>query len=788
MTRLFNLESYIDACQYTRIFQKSPDQVIPDSREKYKALLEKYAENRYLSPPIINNHRPSKLTINSSPLNYLSVGNELTVGEQKRLFIISDTLDLMTLSTSNILGRGDGYLYSSAYHYWNHYHEIHQYQITKSLVFIDLDNFGISNLIPVSLDTQENSRYQTPILDTRNQILLDHIFDCPAIYKNIFDAISQRILTHFFALLTNTETVNHLSNYLQKINFLQLIQSCKNQETVDLIIEIKPKQQIFYKQITLLISDVAKIICEKINFTNLQKIANQYPQYQFVLVSQYNIFAEHIHAHLPNFIILQPNNQQFQQIWTEKNHVNFPLFAIYLDNIEFAVGIAGKVEWIKLSAKKDVISYEGKPTELIGSIPSLNQDFVRIIGGRSNASLPIRVNGEDYCINGKKQVYKIEIENYQGTEETLVQIQFNLQTGSFPELKVRDLKDRYKIKNFIDNQQTYSYIPPSKITENRQQRSLAQIERLQKWQGLTDFLGYLHQISDELDKIQIHKISNLPINYQLSKEIINSACRAISFRQEGLELLQFVDTLSDTSIVDELKSHLQYLNLNKIVDIIYQLLADSHDFGLSASQQKWLVNAIIFTGKLYQFSEYIFPDRLFDNLELQFYNASQIRYGNLANEYLQCLARIAVTKKLQRQYFNLFESQYNLENSQYLWGYGRILLWSYNFNSSESFLNYREHFMKIMNLLTKPHISSNYIYKQNAFLALIYLVTFRAHNSTFCQPKSQEFLLAKQVIEHFKDDKIMLNTISREKPLNEYFEEIIEGHLSADEIDDILQG
>lgn len=787
MTKLFNLESYIDACQYTRIFQNSPEKLIPDSREKYKALLDKYAENRYLSPPIINNHRSSKLTISSAPLNYLSVGNELTQGEHKRLFIISDTLDLMTLSTSNILGRGDGYLYGSAYHYWNHYTEIHQHQITKPLVFIDLDNFGISNLIPVNLKT-ENSPYQIPILDSKKKILLDNVFDCQAVYTNICNAVSQSLLNKFPALLTNVETVDHLSNYLQKINFLQLIQSCQNQESVDLIIEMKRDNQVFYKQINLLISDIANIVFEEINFTNLQKIANQYSQYQFVLVSQYNFF-KNINTHLHNFIILHPNHQQFPQIWKEKNSLHFPLFAIYLDEIEFAVRISGKKEWIKLSDERDVISYEGKPTSLIGNIPSLNQDFVRITRGKNNASLPIQVNGKDYCINGIAQDYKIEIENYQGTEETLIQIQFNLEPGSFPELKVRDLQNKYKIKtSFVNREQTnnrtqkyYSHILPEQITANRQQRSLSQIERLKRRSDFQEFINDLHHISSILDKIsnQGYTINN----YKLLNKLINNVKNKIN---QQPDLLQFIDISSIDIVVIELIANLNQANLSRLVDIVYTTLTSNQN--LNTDKKDLLVNAIIFIGKLYCFSEYLLSDRLFFQLQLQFNNASKIRHRNLSNEYLQCLARISINEELQRQYFSLFNSQYNLEDSQYIWGYGNILLWYYNFNSSGSFLDYQAHFHKILNyLLSKPYRKFKDVYKKFVFLSLIYLLTFRDHNPDFCYQNSQEFVLANQVIKHFQHDRIILNTVSREKPLNQYFQEMIEGTSTADEIANLLQ-
>ncbi|MTJ08557.1 hypothetical protein [Anabaena sp. UHCC 0204] len=785
MTRLFNLESYIDACQYARVFQDSSDQLVPQTRETYKFLLDKYAEHRYLVPPIINNHRSSQLTINLSKLDYLSMGTELTQGEKPRLFIISDTLDLMTLSTSNILGRRDGYLYSSAYYYWNYYTEINQHQITKPLVvFVDLDNFGTSTLIPISFSQHENSHYKIPILDTRNKIPLDHSYNCIETYTKICNSVAGILLNQFPSLSTNNETVKHLSGYLQKINFFQLIQAYVNQESINLIVEIYNNNQIFYKQVTISISEIANIVCQHINFYDINQLENQYPQYQFVLVSQYNIF-EKIKTYLPNFICLNPNYQQFTEIWTEKNHLNFPLFAIYLDEIEFQVAISGKEEWIKLSDEKDAISYEGKPTVLIGKIRSLKQDFFRITS--SNANLPIKVNGNDYCINKIPQDYKIEIESYQGTEEIRVQIQFNLQPGSFPELKVRDLENKYKINtSLIDRKQKYySYILPQKITAHRQLKSLSQIERLQRRSDFQSFIIDLHQISSKLDKInsQISKKND----YDVLIASIKNAYEKIKKIKQYPDSLQFIDILSNELVVTELITEFKKANLSKMVDLIYNTLTSNQL--LNKDKKDLLVDAIILIGKLYQFSEYLLSDRLFFQLQLQFNTASKIRYRNLSNEYLQCLARIAVNQDLQGKYFSLFNSQYNIENSQYLWGYGNILLWYYDFNSSASFLNYQEHFTKIMNyLLTKYYTKFSGIYKKFAFLSLIYILTFRAHDSQFCQPNSKEFLLAKQVIEHFKHDRIILNTVSREKPLNQYFQELIEGCSTADEIENLLQG
>ncbi|MCZ2201363.1 MAG: hypothetical protein O1I87_05370, partial [Cylindrospermopsis raciborskii PAMP2012] len=132
MTKLFNLQSYIDACEYAHQFGGTSEAIIPQSSQEYKTrILDRYSAYPYLSAPVANNDLPSHLTTNTSHLqdnpqepDYLHLGIELFTGDKERLYIVSDTLDLLTLSMSNIIGSRDGYLYASAYHYWNHYREI----------------------------------------------------------------------------------------------------------------------------------------------------------------------------------------------------------------------------------------------------------------------------------------------------------------------------------------------------------------------------------------------------------------------------------------------------------------------------------------------------------------------------------------------------------------------------------------------------------------------------------------------------------------------------------------
>lgn len=422
MTRLFNLESYVDCCHYAGLFHQSPEQLIPqpgDLPTAYKTLLQKYINHPYL-PEVNTGVYPQYLTINPG-LDYLLIGTELEPGDKQRLFIIRDTVDLMTLSTSDILNHQDGYLYSSAYHYWNHYTEIYQRNLTKPLVFIDLDSFTTSHLIPINIYPNANSNYRVPILNTKKQLNIDFSYNAVETYNNICKQIAHCILNEHFPAAQSYD-ITHLTNYLQKISLFQLIQQYIERDSFELIIEILYHSQVFYKRVTLSIAKIAEIVSVEINARHLNQIAKNHPEYQFILVTQYNVFPQ-IQQLLPDFICLN-SSQEFNQIWQAKTQLKFPLFGIYLDNIEFAVGMLdekGKPskQWIQLSNQENAISYEGKPTVLIGRIPSKNQEFFRI-SPQKIAKLPIRVNGDDYCKNGIPQDYSIKIENPQGTEDVCI--------------------------------------------------------------------------------------------------------------------------------------------------------------------------------------------------------------------------------------------------------------------------------------------------------------------------------------------------------------------------------
>lgn len=799
MTRLLNLESYIECCQYSQLFDEPLQPLVPspeDLPREYKKLLQKYFNHPYIQEPIINANYPQELTINRNNLDYLLVGTELTQAEKQRLFIIRDTVDLMTLSMSNFLEYRDGYLYSSAYHYWNYYSQISHQLINKSLIFVELDNFSSFKLIPLDLSCRENSQYKIPILNTKNAISGKQSYNPQETYQNICKNIATKIISdNFPALANNVDTVNHLTSYLQKISLFKILQPCINEENINFVTEILYNRQIFYKRVTISIAAIANIVSSTINIQSLRRLASQHPQYQFVLVSQYNIFAD-IQQQLPEFICLNPRFQEFHKIWEKKLECNFPLFGIYLDQIEFAIGITddqGRVsrQWIQLSNPEDAISYEGDLKVLIGNIPSLKQEFFRI--KNKIANLPIKVNGEDYSKHGIAQDYKIEIKDYEGTEDVRISIKFHLQPGSFPELKVTDIDGKYNnINTFLADRikTSYSYIPPAKITSTRQQESLNQIARLKTKQEFQDFKIYLKQINQTINKIK--NITNDTKKYEDLNEIIDRIYKLIDKNNSRLDLLQLIDAASADSVVFELKALLKTANLHMLWENIFYIIKISGTQQLRnsknkniAKQRQFIETTVIFTGKLYQFSQSLLLDRLFDEGKLS--AISQIN-PKLRDEYLQCLARVAMSETQQHEYINWFNSYYSLEKTKYLWGYSRILLWYYNFDSPVKSLNYQEHFRLIMEyLLSKYYKSFEYTYKQNAFLSLLYLLSFREHDKLFCQDGSIENLTAKKVIEHFKQDRIILKQVSSEKPLNQYFQEMIEGTATEDDLNNIVQ-
>ncbi|MCP9297034.1 MAG: hypothetical protein NDM07_20445, partial [Planktothrix agardhii LY1] len=702
------------------------------------------------------------LEVKTNKNNFL--GEELTQTEIQRLFIIRDTIDLLTLSTSQFLNYQETYLYQSAYYYWNYYQQLKHLNPDKPLIFIDLDCFECDRLIPIQRDPEG-----IPILNTREPLFIQTPFNTVETYNQICRDIAIKILTNFFPNSNLEESaIAHLQKYLQKIAIFEQIPSELNTESISILVEIMYSEQIYYKQVQLNLADIENIVNSRVNFSDLEKIVDS--NFHWILISQYNRFPI-IKQRLPQFLCVSSDHQTFPREWEEKKqNSNFPLFGIYLDTIEFAIGNRDKnvTQWIKLS--EQTISYEGVEQTLTGIIPETNEKVFRIPKNTNPATLPIRVNGKDYLKNQVPQSYEIFIENFPGTEDIEIEIKFILRPDAPPQLKVSDISETYKITSkLVDRKEqevkSFGYIPYQQIDFTRKEKSSKQIQKITNSHLIAKLKPVLEQIFTELEN------PSRPIDYNTITQKIRQVYIAIPKSKS----LQYINVFSSEAEIQELRQMFNNPSLKKIPTLIIQSYPE---------QKQFIGISIKFIGKLYGFSE---TCSLYENFQ-DLLEMNILRGKSFNSQYSESLARTAITESQQQQYFSLFNSHYRSSSNQYLWGYARILLWYYNFQSKAKNFNYKNHFLLITNyLLSKPANQFTDQYKQNAFLALCYLLTFREIDQDFFTRDSQEKQQAIQVIKHFKDEEVMLNQVSRKKSLNQLFAELIEGKASQSDIDGMIQ-
>jgi len=103
-------------------------------------------------------------------------------------------------------------------------------------------------------------------------------------------------------------------------------------------------------------------------------------------------------------------------------------------------------------------------------------------------------------------------------------------------------------------------------------------------------------------------------------------------------------------------------------------------------------------------------------------------------------------------------------------------------------LEYGNHFKQIIQYLDENFSGRNFQPKQNGFLALIYLLTFRKINSAFCQPGTSERQMADQLINRYKDTPVKFAQMDTDKPLNQMFRELLEESASEADVDAIIHG
>ena len=550
-----------------------------------------------------------------------------------------------------------------------------------------------------------------------------------------------------------------------------------------LITEVLNGEQIYYKAISLDLEFLEQTVINHIDFVEIERFTQKYPRYSFILISEYN-FLERFRTALSNSNIFLPKNQlaEFPQIWQEKQQQNFPLFGQYLDKIKFQIKRGGEIQWIEVlsTAEQEHIYYEGdfETKRFVARIQDTGREYFKL--KNLYTILPIKINDSDYCPHGIPQEYAIlhPLAESEIERELDVKIEFIIKLGSAPDLKVTDRENKYKIEAQLRDRQEVvrllDRIPTETIFEYRRQKNsfIPNSEQLQQFytallpiknvsnfyeamnfgKNIRDAYNIIHRTNNKIDLF----LNSHP-NY-LSDKLLNTT----------------IGNLRTSGLIDEVKKYLKgnyNLKGSRVVEA-----------------KNFTKKLIMFLGKTYKLSNNLSLSSFFEPRFVE------IAYQKVGSEYFLFLSRVALTEDFQLNYLRLFYStwinnQPLYQQEKYLWGYSRILLWYFEFNRQTE-IDFQEHFRSILKYLkANPNLIRGY--KQNAFLALIYLFTFRdpSLQQQFCPPNSDEYNLAQDVLQQYSDrnEFIKLKAVSEDKSLNEYFKELLEGNSSQEEVEGLLQ-
>lgn len=782
MSRLFNLESYSELCTHANLYET---EILNPSA--YKSSLDKHQESGYRHDSLY----PRSLTVKDEliPLKHLGVNLS---EDGNNLYVIRDRLD--SLSLRNFLNPGEKYIYRSVYHYWNYRQQIaSNLDLTNSLVVIDLNSLSDEAYCSLQFKQITDTPYPIPIIDNRREI--DSNFklalNVKDIHDNIYRDLAREILSRNFSkLATDKNTVEHLKSYLQKAEVFKLAQSQTELASLSIIVEIYSDSKVYYKSVTLDIAFLENIVTNRIDIKAIAQFTKKHSQYSFVLISDYNFLPKFREA-LNSSNIFVPTNllAEFPQIWQEKQRLNFPLFGQYLDKIKFKIQRSNEIQWIEVLSTKeqDHIYYEGDPKtkHFIARIQETGQEYFTI--SSINTVLPIKINDRDYCINGNTQGYYILhplAESETSVEELKIRIEFIVKLGSVPELKVTDEANKYEIEarlqDYVEPEISLDCIPLTTILEYREQQFKTKIPNADLCNKVTTSISSINKIDF---------VEQLP----LIKDRVRSANENIKLYKKKRRTEPFLYINTNLTSLNDLKFAINRFFNSGVIQAICNYFDDVSDIPAAEKQNinNTINNALNLIGRTHKLSEPYISQLLFSH---QFIQKAIKKMGS---QYYTVLAKVAFRQKFQIAYFQIFDLSLNnrkpcYQIEDYLWGYSRILLWYSEFyrQYQTSELDYLSHFKSI----TKYLLSSNIVarrnnparYQQDAFLALIYLLTFREADTQFCTTESDEYQLAKKVIEKYRQSLVFLKAVP-DRSLNECLEELLNGNSSQESVTGLVK-
>ncbi len=288
-------------------------------------------------------------------------------------------------------------------------------------------------------------------------------------------------------------------------------------------------------------------------------------------------------------------------------------------------------------------------------------------------------------------------------------------------------------------------------------------------------------------------VSTLELLLQIKEKVKNALLPIKTYKNNNrVDLFVYVDP--NHSCLAALNNNLNKFSNSGVFKLIEKYC--NNEIVVHQSQKgdaNKVINDILnLVGKTYLLSELYLPNFFLSKQFIK--NAVRV----IGIQYFSFLAKVAFKKNYQATYFQIFSLNFSKNNKpcyqikDYLWGYSRILLWysEYYYQYKNNELDYLKHFKYIINYLLDSKMVAGSVqsraYQQDAFLALIYLLTFREADSHFCTKDSEEYQLAARVIEKYKQSLVHLQAF-RERSLNECFEELLKGNSSQDTIRRIIE-
>jgi hypothetical protein len=795
MTRFFNLESYFECCQNTKIFNENSNNFIPSQGNNslplaYKNFYQTYKEQDFLLIPALLSQLPQKLQPRHQRLSKEKLGFNIIDDHSEEIFIIREANSLVLRSLQS------SYLYANVYRYWNYATKLEKYTLSnKPMVIYDFDSFTPSQIIPLTFEKHPQSPFSIPIIDTRNLEEYDNLklnLKYEEIYDDICLDIANLVIREFNLYFNLFEEI---TDVLKKINIFNYINQDGNLSELPLIISIQDQ----YYNYNLSLNNLSKIVLEHFPLQELTQIINNYGnQYNFVLLGSYTKLASIFHD-LQQYNLIIPDNSQndFPRIWEEARSKNFPLYGQHLDNISFFVMRKNEKLEIKLPSQ---ICYQGQQEVIVyGEYTNLENevknDFPLNI---EKVDLPFNINKQPLINDdsNKEQIYKIENQYFQQTPELDIKIRFRLKPGIAPKLEVIDQNNRILKSSLQDQEETTSdnlgYIPFESIVKFREEKSQQEVENFLQLNStfVINFHNFLENISSE-------KSLNNPT--QLA-QAINIFIGENKQYFPTIFLCNHKNSMLDSISIDYQKSNrVVALIFNKLREQYYKikeqyrknkkrnLITKSMKLRQDTIIHDGYRDLLIFLGISYSLTNKISLDFMYDPVILTSKKPMSWEI------HLQNLARVCCILARQQQFFNLFylhseyREKYFYQTNEYIWGYARVLLWYVDFNNSQGFLEYNKHFNVIVEYCLNVELNQkNKNYLQDALIALIYLLTFRENDPNFVSLNSPEYSQAKQLCQRLQSFPIRSKKANIDIPLNEFFEKILDGKATAEDTERML--